>query len=83
MDPTAPISKALKRLQRNVRRVEKEIRCVMEDEECGYTVNRVEEWVRGGCVRSRYRLEVDMLKVQLSDKMGDCDYVFVGARNEE
>lgn len=82
MDPTAPISKALKRLQRSVRRVEKEIRSVMEDEECGYTVNRVEEWVCGGCVRSRYRLEVDMLKVQLSDKMVDCDYVFVGARND-
>ena len=47
VDPATPMSKALKRVQHNVRRVEKEIRGVMEDEECGYTVNRVEEWACG------------------------------------
>ena len=53
---------------------------MVNDEECGYTVNRVDEWCWRGRLTGRFRLAVDMLKVQVNDKMETCDYVAIVRR---
>lgn len=65
LSPDHDIFKALKRIRKGCRATLHEMKRVMRDEECGYTVNRLDE----------FKETIDQLTIQLQDKVHACHYL--------